>query len=299
MINKNFKTGFVTLIGRPNVGKSTLLNHLLNQKIAITSDIAQTTRDRICGIVSDDNYQIVFIDTPGIHRPQDLLGKSLNTISYEALEDIEVVLFLTPADEYIGAIDKQIWSNITKAKKKYTVLWVITKIDLVSKDELILKIHKISKKFGSYNIIPISVKNNRNIDTLIKNIKLYLPVAQPFYPLDQITDKTQLFWIKEVVREKILHLTKEEVPHNIAILVDEIVDNKKIMKIYVSIIVDHASQKIIIIGKKGQLIKEIGTQARIDIEKQINKQVFLSLFVKIKKKWRNNANILEKIKTNN
>lgn len=287
------KSGFVSLIGRPNVGKSTLINKLVGTKIAITSDKAQTTRNVIQGIYNDEDSQIVFVDTPGIHKPQNKLGQILNKGAYYALEDVDVICFIVDAKEGIGRGDKFILERIKKVNKP--VILLINKIDGLSKDEIFLIINEYKDLYNFNEIVPISALKGNNTDELIKVLKNYLPDSNKYFEDDMITNKSVRFMISEMVREKILLLTKEEVPHSVTCVVEKIVKDKDKNIINVTIIVDRDSLKKIIIGKNGQMIKKIGMLARTDIESFLNTKVYLDLYVKVIKKWRDKESYLKEL----
>lgn len=282
----NFKAGFVALIARPNTGKSTLLNKILNQKVAIATPLRQTTRKNMKGIYTDDNSQIVIIDTPGVHKPLNELGKYLSCQSTEAIEDVDLIVFMTDATQEAGQGDKWIVENYLK-NTKTPVLLVLNKVDLIkdlSKRDMNLYSYK--KLFDTpINTAVISAKTGRNIDTLIEKIKNYLPYGEKFYDEDIVADTNLREMISETIREKIILNTKDEVPHSVAVLIDKYEENENIDKISAKIIVNTESQKGILIGKKGTMLKKIGQSARQDFEKVIGKKVFLELFVKVQKNW--------------
>ena len=285
---QNFKSGFIAIVGRPNVGKSTFLNCVLKQKVAIMSDKAQTTRNKIQGVVTDNDSQIVFIDTPGIHKPRHELGKFMTNLALGTLNEVDMVLFMTPANEKIGPGDRFIIENLKRVKKP--VFLVINKIDLIKKDELINIIEKFKKEYYFDGIIPISAVKGENIDMLIQVIKENLEEGPQFYPTEFITDHPERFIISELIREKVLFLTHEEVPHSVAVVIDEIyrdADNEDMIYVSATIIVERKSQKGILIGKQGTMLKEIGTLARKDIANLLGSKIFLELWVKVQKDWRN------------
>ncbi|MFA5602489.1 MAG: GTPase Era [Bacilli bacterium] len=278
------KSGFVGIIGRPNVGKSTLLNSIIGKKIAIVSNKSQTTRNNIQGIYNDRETQIIFLDTPGIHKPLNKLGRYLNKQAYISLNDIDVVLFMIDASEHLGKGDKFV---LTKLKEITTpVILVLNKIDKLNKEEIIKKIEEYKDLYNFEEIIPISALNKDNINTLIKLIKKFLKDNTKYYHNNEITIQSSDFIISELIREKVLELTEEEIPHSIACIVEKIKEKKDIVEINAVIVVERDSQKKIIIGKQGQMIKEIGIKARLDIEDFYNKKVYLELFVQVKKNWR-------------
>lgn len=278
------KSGFVGIVGRPNVGKSTLINNIIGKKIAITSNKPQTTRNIIQGIYNEDKYQIVFVDTPGIHKPNDRLGKNLNDQAFFSINDTDIILFVVDALTGLGKGDMFILDAIKKAKKP--VFLIINKIDKIDRETIINRIIEYKDLYDFEEIIPISSLKGDNILDLIETLKKYLPDNIRYYGESDITNKSIDFLISEIVREKVFNLTEEEVPHSVNCVTDSIEVSKTSYNIRVSIIVDRDSLKKIIIGLKGNMIKEIGTSARIDIEKLLGKKVYLELFVKTVKKWR-------------
>ena len=294
--NEDFKvkSGVVAFVARPNVGKSTLLNKILGQKIAIATPLRQTTRKNLKGIYTDCNSQIILIDTPGVHKPLNELGKYLSSQSKDALSDADLILFLVDSTEPCGLGDKWIWENYLKDLKT-PVLLVLNKVDLIKdleKRELNLFTYKkmIEKNIDS---IKISAKTGRNVDDLIKKIKEYLPYGEKFYDDDTIADTNMREIASEIIREKIILNTKDEVPHSVAVVVDNYKEEEKVDKISAKIIVNNESQKGILIGKKGAMLKKIGTEARLELEKTLEKKVFLELFVKVQKNWLKNKEIIK------
>lgn len=287
------KSGFVSIIGRPNTGKSTLLNALLDKHIAIVSKVSGTTRNAIQGVYNDEETQIIFIDTPGIHKPKDKLGKYLNKESYEALEDIDVILFIADATTYAGRGDLFILNNL----KKYStpVILVLNKIDLLTDEQILKSIHNYKDIYEFADIVPLSALKKDNLERLIKVIKNYLNDDVMYYDHDTITNTSQFFMISELVREKILNLTNEEVPHSVSCITTYYKDRKDIVEIFVDIIIDRDSLKKIIIGKHGTMLKNIGSLARKDIEELLNKKVYLELFVKTVKKWRDKEKYINEL----
>ena len=292
-MDTNFKTGFVTLIARPNVGKSTLLNKIAGQKIAITTPVAQTTRYQIKYIYTDENSQIIFIDTPGIHKPLNKLGEFLAEESKSSLEDSDVVLFLVDSKDEAGAGDKWIVENYLKTINKPIII-VANKIDTISANKLEYNILSYKKLFEkNLPIIKISAKTGKNLLVLLDKIKEYLPNGEKLYPDDEITDQNMRAIVSEVIREKIILNTKDEIPHSVAVLVEDYKQTETIDRIKAQIIVSQESQKGIIIGKNGSLLKKIGTEARKEIEEIAQNKVFLELFVKVKKNWQKDHNSLK------
>lgn len=290
---KDYKSGFVALIGRPNVGKSTLLNFLVGQKVAIMSPQPQTTRNKISGIYTDDQEQIVFIDTPGIHKPKNKLDDFMDKSSYSALDEVDVVLFMVEP-EPAGKGDQYIAELLKKIKKP--VFLVINKIDKVHPDKL-LSIIDSYKNLGDFaEIVPISASQGNNVSELIKTIAKYLPEGPQFYDADQLTDRPEYFIVAELIREQVLKLTHEEVPHATAVVVDRMRDHEGgKLQIEATIYVERPGQKGIIIGKKGQMLKQIGIAARQEIEALLGEEVNLRLWVKVQKNWRSDPAFLKSI----
>lgn len=278
------KYGIVSIIGRPNVGKSTLINSLLNKKISIISNKPQTTRNNIEGVYEDKDTKIIFVDTPGIHKPKYKLGNILNSKAYISMEDVDLILMVVDVTEDLGKGDKYLINKLTDIP---TIL-VLNKIDLVKKDELLPKIDEYSKLYNFSHIVPISAYKKDNIEELLKTIKEFITSDEELF----VQDKDENFYISELVREKVLHLTKEEIPHTVTCIIEEFEEKKNIINIGASIIVDRENIKKIIIGKNGSMIKEIGTRARIEIEEYYKKKVFLNLNVKVIKDWRDKEKYL-------
>ncbi|WP_171333269.1 GTPase Era [Enterococcus cecorum] len=279
------KSGFVAIVGRPNVGKSTLLNRIVGQKIAIMSDKAQTTRNKIQGVYTTDTTQIVFIDTPGIHKPKHRLGDYMVEAAYSALHEVEVVLFMVAADQKRGKGDDMIIERLKKLN--VPVYLVINKIDKIHPNDLLEQIDDFKSQMDFAQIIPISATQGNNFETLMNELEANMPAGPQYFPEDQITDHPEYFVVSELIREKILQLTRDEVPHSVAVVIDSMKrkpDEK--VQIQATIIIERDSQKGIIIGKGGAMLKKIGTQARKDIEKLLGDKVFLELWVKVQKDWR-------------
>ena len=290
---KDFKSGFVALIGRPNVGKSTLLNYLVGQKVAIMSPQPQTTRNKISGIYTDDQEQIVFIDTPGIHKPKNKLDDFMDKSSYSALDEVDVVLFMVEP-EPAGKGDQYIAELLKKIKKP--VFLVINKIDKVHPDELLSIIDSYKNLDDFAEIVPISASQGNNVSELIKTIAKYLPEGPQFYDADQLTDRPEYFIVAELIREQVLKLTHEEVPHATAVVVDRMRDHEGgKLQVEATIYVERPGQKGIIIGKKGQMLKQIGIAARQEIEALLGEKVNLRLWVKVQKNWRSDPAFLKSI----
>lgn len=285
-----FKSGFVSIVGRPNVGKSTLLNHILKTKLAITSSTAQTTRNTIQGIYTDDEAQIIFMDTPGIHKPQDGLGSFMNINALNSIYGVDIVLLLAPANEKIGRGDRFIVSRLKEADGPVYLL--LNKIDLLSKDELIQKLNEWKEMFDFKEIIPISALNGDNVEHLMDTIKNDLKEGVMYYPKDHITDHPERFIMAEFIREKILYFTHEEVPHSVAIVIESMTEDEDGVHVMAAIVVDRPSQKAIIIGKQGSMIKKIKQNARREMKRFLQTPVTLELFVKVEKNWRNKQKYL-------
>ncbi|MBQ5735292.1 MAG: GTPase Era [Lachnospiraceae bacterium] len=285
-MNENCKSGFVTLIGRPNVGKSTLMNHLIGQKIAITSNKPQTTRNRIQTVYTDERGQIVFLDTPGIHKAKNKLGEYMVNIAEKSIKDVDVILWLVEPTTYIGAGEQHIAEQLRHCKKP--VILVINKIDTVKKDEIPKFIDAYKEVCDFAEIIPVSALRSNNTDTVTDCIFKYLPYGPMFYDEDTITDQPMKQIVAEMIREKALRSLDEEIPHGIAVCIDRMKErgNTGIMDIDATIICERDSHKGIIIGKGGSMLKKIGTQARADAENMLEMKVNLKLWVKVKKEWR-------------
>ncbi|MBU4689500.1 GTPase Era [Mycoplasma zalophidermidis] len=286
------KVSIVTIIGRPNVGKSSLLNQILNYELAIVSNIPQTTRDQINGVYNEPGYQIVFVDTPGIHKPLNKLGESLNKNAYNSLKDIDCILFLSPVNENIGAGDKVILEKIQNQKNKIAV---ISKVDLAkSPDILLAKVEEL-RSFGFEKIYSISTDNISSIKSLIEELKSYCYDGEPYYDEDFITDKSMRFMAKEIIRVSAMKLLREELPHSIAVEVSEFIENENQINIEALIFVKKPSQKGMVIGKDGQMIKNIGINARKHMSMLFGAKVDLRLKVKIADKWINDPKFLKKM----
>lgn len=286
MENQNFKTGLVTIIARPNVGKSTLLNNILGQKVAIATPLRQTTRKNLKGIYTDNDSQIILIDTPGVHRPLNELGKYLSNQSKDALEDTDLILFMIDCTEPCGLGDKWIWENYLKDTKTPIIL-VLNKVDLIKDlEKRELNVFTYKKMIGkNIDSVKISAKTGRNVDDLIKKIKTYLPLGEKLYEEDMVADTNLREIASEVIREKIILNTKDEVPHSVAVIIDNYKEEENVDKIQAKIIVNSQSQKGIIIGKGGAMLKKVGMQARVELEKITEKKIYLELFVKVQKNW--------------
>lgn len=279
------RCGFVSLVGRPNVGKSTLLNSLIGTKLAITSNVSGTTRNIIQGIYNDDDSQIIFVDTPGIHKPNNKLGNLLNKKAYSTTGDVDVVLFLVDIAKGFGKGDQFILDKLKTSE--VPVFLLLNKIDLVkNKENLLEEISKLKDLYDFAEIIPISALSDNNVNDLLNSLKKYLPEQEAIYSESELTNVTLRFIMAEFVREKILELTRDEIPHTVACYVENYEEDDNVVHIQVLIVVDRENIKKIIIGKKGVMLKEIGTRARYDMEKFLGKKVFLETHVKTLKNWR-------------
>ncbi len=282
--NSAYKSGFVTLIGRPNVGKSTLMNHLIGQKIAITSNKPQTTRNRIQTVYTSDEGQIVFVDTPGIHKAKNKLGNYMVNVAERTLSEVDVILWLVEPSNFIGAGERHIIEQLQKVHTP--VILVINKVDTVKREELLPYIDTYRKQMDFQEIVPVSALKGDNTDTLISCIMKYLPYGPAFYDEDTVTDQPMRQIVAELIREKALRLLEEEIPHGIAVSIEKMSYRKRICDIEATIICERDSHKGIIIGKGGGMLKKIGSAARPDIEDLLEQQVNLQLWVKVKKDWR-------------
>ena len=287
------KSGFVTLIGRPNVGKSTLMNHLIGQKIAITSSKPQTTRNRIQTVYIDERGQIVFVDTPGIHKAKNRLGEYMVNVAEHTLSEVDVILWLVEPSTFIGAGERHIAEQLNKAKQP--VILVINKIDTLKNQQEILTFMDAYKDICPFaEIVPVSALKKRNVDELTKVIFQYLPYGPQFYDEDTVTDQPMRQIAAELVREKALRLLEEEIPHGIAVTVEKMSERKNgIMDIEATIVCERDSHKGIIIGKGGSMLKRIGSAARRDIEEMMETKVNLQLWVKVRKEWRDNELLMK------
>ena len=287
------KSGFVSLVGRPNVGKSTLINSIIGYKVAITSDKVGTTRNIVQGIYTDSDTQIVFVDTPGIHKPNNRLGQMLNEQAYYSLNDVDIILFLIDVTKEFGRGDNFILEKIKELNKPFFL--ILKKVDKIKKDELFSLITKYKDLYDFKEIIPLSAIKNKNVDELINTLKKYLPDNVMYYPESDITNTSLEFRIAELIREKVLRLTKEEVPHAITCVTENLNISKDKVIIDATIIVERDSLKSIIIGKGGSMLKEIGSKARSDIEDMLDKKVYLNLYVKSVKNWRDKEKYLKEL----
>ncbi|EAE2661852.1 GTPase Era [Listeria monocytogenes] len=292
-MSEPFKSGFVAIVGRPNVGKSTLLNHIIGQKIAIMSDKAQTTRNKVQGVYTTDESQIIFIDTPGIHKPKHKLGDFMVKIALNTFQEVDLIYFVIDASTGFGRGDEFI---IEKLKNVQTpVFLLINKIDLIAPEDLFKLIEQYRDLMDFDEIIPISALQGNNVPNLLEQTNANLEIGPMYYPKDQITDHPERFIISELIREQVLQLTREEVPHSVSVVIEGIEKNPKTEKLTINatIIVERSTQKGIIIGKQGQMLKQIGMRARKEIERLLGSKVFLEIWVKVQKNWRDKEHYLQ------
>lgn len=291
-VNK-FKSGFVTIIGRPNVGKSTLMNHLIGEKISIISNKPQTTRNTIQTILTKENYQIVFLDTPGIHKPKHKLGEYMVKMANKTLNEVDVILFLITPDETVGGGDKYIIEQLKEVKTP--VLLLINKVDVFKNENIAKTIESYSKEFNFKEVVPISALTGKNVDELVELIVDNLPEGPQYFPSDMITDQPEKFIVSEIIREKILKNLDEEVPHGTAVEIISMKEEKgsKLININATIYCEKDSHKAIIIGKGGLMLKKIGQSAREDMEALLGSKIYLELWVKVKKDWRDTTSTLK------
>lgn len=287
------RSGFISIVGRPNVGKSTLINKIVGEKIAIISDKQGTTRNLIQGIYTSDDTQIVFVDTPGIHKPLDKLGGKLNNQAYYSTSDADAVMLVMDAKEKVGKGDMFVIDKMSSLEKP--VILVLNKIDKLTNEEILSKIDEVKDLYDFSEIVPVSASTGDNVVRLIEVIKKYLKDEVKYYPSEEVTSEPIEKRLAEIVREKVLNLTNEEVPHSVHTILTDITEDDKTINVYVDIIVDRDSLKKIIIGKKGLMLKEIGMLARKDMELLLKKQVYLELYVKTLKKWRDKEKYLNEL----
>lgn len=294
METTQFKSGFVAVVGRPNVGKSTLINHIIKQKVTIVSDKAQTTRNKILCIHTDEHCQIVFLDTPGIHKPKHKLGEFMDEMAYASLKDIDAVLFLISGNEKKGPGDMFVLDKIRGTK--VPVFLLINKVDLMTKEEIAAKIIEYSKLYDFDQIIPISAKTGTNVEAVLEELQKLLPEGPKYFPDDMITDQPERLLVAEIIREKLLLSLRDEVPHSIAVYTEEMKQRSK-DKVYIraTVFVERDSQKRIVIGKNGSILKTVGQQARQEIENLLGSSVFLDIWVKVKRDWRDKTAILSEL----
>ena len=290
-MREDFKSGFVTLVGRPNVGKSTLMNYLIGQKIAITSNKPQTTRNRIQTVLTTDEGQIVFVDTPGIHKAKNKLGQYMVNVAERTLNEVDVVLWLVEPTTFIGAGEQHIAKQLGKVKTP--VILVINKTDSVLTEKVLEAINAYKDIYDFAEIVPVSARSGANTEELLKTVMKYLPYGPQFYDEDTITDQPERQIVAEIIREKALHSLNEEIPHGIAVAIDQMKKKGKVTHIDATIICERDSHKGIIIGKQGSMLKKIGSTARYEIEKMLGNQVNLKLWVKVKKDWRDSEYLMK------
>ncbi|UOF92864.1 GTPase Era [Fodinisporobacter ferrooxydans] len=292
MQENRFKSGFIAIVGRPNVGKSTLLNTIVGQKIAIMSDKPQTTRNRIMGILTNQQMQGIFLDTPGIHKPHSKLGNYMVKIAENTLGEVDLVVFITDVSEGYGGGDEYIIEMLKRVRTK--VILVLNKTDLAPPEKVLAAIDFYKDLYPFAEIIPASALKGQNIDRFLQIIGEYLPEGPMYYPGDQVTDHPERFIAAELIREKVLHLTREEIPHSVAVVVEQMEsrEEKSMVYIHALIYTERDSQKAILIGKQGELLKKIGQLARRDIERLLGSKVYLELWIKVKKDWRNQERLL-------
>lgn len=292
-MDSTFKSGFVSFIGKPNVGKSTLLNTILKEKVAIVSPKPQTTREQLQGIYTDDNMQIIFLDTPGIHKYHNQLGRIMNKYATSATKDTDIICLLAPANEAISTNEERIIKLLQE--RTTPIFLLLTKVDLVTKVELFNKINEWKDLLDFKEIIPISAIKEFNLNILLKKIYQYLPVGEKFFDINIKSNSSDQQIAKEVIREKIIFLTRQEIPYSVAVVIEDMVVDRDLLEISAVIVVQRESQKAILIGKKGQMIKSIGIKAREELEQMFNIKIMLNLFVKVIDEWPNNPKSLKEL----
>ena len=292
-MKENFKSGFVAIIGRPNVGKSTLMNHLIGQKIAITSKKPQTTKNKIQTVYTCEDGQIIFLDTPGIHKAKNKLGEYMVNVAEQTLKDVDVILWLVEPTTYIGAGEKHIAEQLQKTS--LPVILVINKVDTVKKEDILQVIDNYRKLYDFAEIIPASALRGQNTKDIVNSLFKYMPYGPMFYDEDTVTDQPQRQIVAEIIREKALHALDEEIPHGIAVTIEKMRERKgqHIVDIEATIICERDSHKGIIIGKQGSMLKKIGSNARFEIEKMLEERVNLKIWVKVKKDWRDSDTLMK------
>ena len=292
-MKENFKSGFVAIIGRPNVGKSTLMNHLIGQKIAITSKKPQTTRNKIQTVYTCEDGQIIFLDTPGIHKAKNKLGEYMVNVAEQTLKDVDVILWLVEPTTYIGAGEKHIAEQLQKTS--LPVILVINKVDTVKKEDILQVIDNYRKLYDFAEIIPASALRGQNTKDIVNSLFKYMPYGPMFYDEDTVTDQPQRQIVAEIIREKALHALDEEIPHGIAVTIEKMRERKgqHIVDIEATIICERDSHKGIIIGKQGSMLKKIGINDRFEIEKMLEERVNLKIWVKVKKDWRDSDTLMK------
>ena len=290
-MREDYRSGFVTLIGRPNVGKSTLMNYLVGQKIAITSKKPQTTRHRIQTVLTTEEGQIVFVDTPGIHKAKNKLGEYMVNVARQTLNEVDVILWLVEPTTFIGAGEQHIIERLKKVNTP--VILVINKIDSVKKEEILKAIAAYKDQMEFAEIVPVSARSGENTGELLKTVMKYLPYGPQYYDEDTVTDQPERQIVAELIREKALHCLEDEIPHGIAVTIESMKRKGKVTHIEATIICERDSHKGIIIGKQGNMLKKIGSTARYEIEKMLDCQVNLKLWVKVKKDWRDSEYLMK------
>lgn len=292
MENTNFRSGYVSVIGRPNAGKSTLINHIVGEKVSIISRKPQTTRNKILAIYQDEESQIIFIDTPGVHTPKNKLGKYMVKTAYSSLSDSDLILLIVDGNKGESALDDRIIENLKKAN--LPVILLINKVDLMKKEDILGLISVFSERFQFETIIPISALKGVGLDDLLKEIKKFIPYGPQYFPDDAVTDQTERQLVSEMVREKILHYLHQEIPHGVAVMVDSMKQRENGgYHIEVTVVCERSSHKMIIIGKKGEMLKRIGSAARRDIESMLGEKCYLDIWVKVKDEWRDNEALIK------
>jgi GTPase len=293
------KAGFVSFIGRPNAGKSTLLNRIVGQKLAIVSDKPQTTRTRIVGVKNYAGGQIVFVDTPGVHRPTHRMNVRMVDVALEAIKDVDVLALVVDVSAKMGKGDRYLLDLLKDVSRP--VLLVLNKVDLVAKPKLLPIIDEYRRAHPFAELVPVSARDGTNVDVLEQLFLQHLPEGEPLYPPDYLTDQTERFWVAEIIREQVLQLTHDELPFSTAVVVDKFDEEGGggLVNLYCTILVDRESQKPIVIGRAGAMIKQIGTSARVEIEEFLGRRVYLDLHVKVKSEWRDNERLLDEIKAQN
>lgn len=289
----DFKSGFVSIVGRPNAGKSTLLNQLLKTKVAIVTDKPQTTRDAIVGILTEDDYQIIFTDTPGIHKPKHELGSRMNQIAYSNFRGMDLIYYVMDVSAKLGKGDEFLIQKLSSVKTP--IILILNKIDKVENDEILLRIVEMQKLIDFADVIPLSAINDNNTDKLIEVTLEYLDDGIMYYPKDTISAHPEQFIIAEIIREKIINLTEEEIPHSIAVAIEKMTRKENVLVIEVVIFVNRDSQKGMIIGKQGKMIREIGKLAREELELVLGEKIYLESYVKVEKNWRNRNKLLNQL----
>lgn len=292
------RSGFVSFIGRPNAGKSTLLNRIVGQKLAIVSDKPQTTRTRVVGVKNYERGQVVFVDTPGVHKPAHRMNVRMVDVALEAIREVDVLALVVDSSVRPGAGDRYLLDLVKNAGKP--VLLVLSKVDLIAKPSLLPLIDEYRRAHACAEIVPVSSADGTNVETLERLFLDYLPEGEPLYPPEYLTDQTERFFVAEIVREQVLQLTHDELPFSTAVVIDRFDESERgLLKLYCTILVERESQKAIVVGKGGGMIKQIGTAARLGLEAHFAKRVFLDLHVKVKSEWRDDERMLDEISTQN